>query len=139
MGLRPIERHPSRIINKDNNFLFFTMLQASKRPVSEATPCGDPDEWAFDWEGVSHFHELETEESLIQIRTYYDEENDRYCVIDFVIARLFGLNDPEPQPGEETVITVIKRGKTSEELRLREELSDDSIAAVIDLFKEMND
>jgi hypothetical protein len=138
MGLRPIERHPSRIISKDTNFLFFTMLQASKIPVDEVAKCGEPEMQDFDWDGVTHVHELETEESLIQIRTHYDEANDRYCLLDFTISALFSLDDEFPENPEDTVITVVSRGKTSEELQLRDELTDDNLAEVINIFKEMN-
>jgi len=139
MGLRPIEKHPSRIISKDNNFLFFTMLQASKITIEEVT-----ERWigcemqAFDWDGVTHVHVLETEESLIQIRTHYDKPNDRYCILDFTISELLYLDDEPPENPEDNVITVVSRGKTSEELQLRDELTDDNLAEVINIFKEMN-
>lgn len=135
MGLRPIERHPSRIINRGNNSLFFDILEHTKTPVEEADkePCDcceapDPN----DWDGVTHLHLLTSEPDVfLQIRTHYNEEQEQYSLLDFII-----VSGPGDEPTDLKVI--VKRGETSEQIKERmgeqEEPSDEHMATVINLF-----
>ena len=138
MGLRPVERHPSRIVNEHNNFLFFSLLEATKVPASEAAPCGDLDEWEESWSGVTHFHEMEAAECMIQIRTYYDEYNKQYSILDFVTSKLYSLEDlenlGEPTPGE-AYNFIIKRGKLDTEQE--EEPTDAYLAQLFTMFPDL--
>ena len=69
---------------------------------------------------------------VLYILTHYVEEIDTYYLLQITKST---FNPPKDDPTY-GVTTLLPRGKTSEELRAREELSDENLAEVINLFSK---
>jgi hypothetical protein len=135
MGMRPAERHPSRIISKENNFLFHHFLDATALPVE-----GVPDnKWDNDWDGVTHMHgPIEGENWVLYVLTHYVPETDTYHLL--YMSRSDYIDIDTDNDG---LTVIIDRGKTQEELSEAkyQKLMDEDlerIAPVIQLIKSID-
>jgi hypothetical protein len=128
MGIRPGERHPARAINKDNNWLGTLLLDSTAYRIPN-----DPD--MPDLEGATHSHVIEGENFVVMVLTHYNEDTETYMLLS-VDKSEYGSSDASG------LTTVLARGKTREQLddqNAREvEPSDEHMAQVIAMFKEMN-
>jgi len=126
MGIRPGERHPSRAINKENNWLGTLLLDSTAYRIPN-----DPD--MPDLEGATHSHVIEGENFVVMILTHYNEDTETYL--------LLSIDRSEYNVGDESGLTkLLARGKTREQLdeqNAREvEPSDEHMAQIISMFKE---
>ena len=135
MGMRPAERHPSRIISKENNLLFYHFLDATALPVE-----GVPDnKWDNEWDGVTHMHgPIEGENWVLYALTHYVPETDSYHLIYMSRSDYFDSEKDNYTYGDGLTV-LIPRGKTREELLEKEMNKDlDHLAPVIQLIKSLD-
>ena len=139
MGMRPAERHPSRIISKENNFLFHHFLDATASPIGDIPK----DEWGIGWDGATHFHgPIEGENWVLYVLTHYVPETDTYHLLYMSRSDYFD-NEKDNYTYGDGLTVIIDRGKTQEELSEAkyQKLMDEDlerIAPVIQLIKSID-
>lgn len=138
MGLRPGEQHPSRAVTAANNYLGKLALDASARPIDH-----DDEGWATDVDGATHCHTIEGgNKFVLQVLTHYVELTDTYYLLEVCKSELLSDKDLETYIPGQGITVLLKRGKTKEELDKQnanaEEPSDEHMAQVLSMFKELN-
>ena len=135
MSLRPQERHPSRIISKTNNFLFYHFLDATALPTNIIPD----DEWNDEWDGATHFHgPIEGENWVLFVLTHYVPETDTYHLLYMSRSDYFD-NEKDHYTYGDGVTVIIPRGKTREQLLEKEmNMELETLAPVIQLIKSLD-
>lgn len=139
MSLRPQERHPSRIISKERNFLFHHLLDATAIPIDprQVRPNGE-------WDGATHCHDVEGANWVMFVLTHHVEETDTYHLLYMSRSDYFDDETKNYTYGDGLTV-LIDRGKTEEELlqasaKYQEQMDNDleRLAPVIQLIKSLD-